>query len=103
MAKSFTVTPGAGDFETVAASQDQALGAAGARGDFIKRLIIVPTAASPGSVTIEDAATQIPIFQGGTSDVRPIVIELDIFSKEGGWSVQTGLNVTVIAVGKFTN
>src|SRR4051812_26437820 len=60
-----------GEYETVAASQtDQALGATGATGDWLARIIIVPASTSPGAVSIKDGAgSAIPIFTGGASSV----------------------------------
>lgn len=91
------------NYETVAASQTgQVLGLNGQTGDFIERLIIRPATTSPGLVTIIDGATSIPIMVAGTTTIAPIVVELNMYSVEGAWSVTTGANVSVIAVGKFT-
>jgi hypothetical protein len=90
-------------YETVAASQTaQVLGLNGAAGDFIERLIIRPATTSPGLVTIRDGSTSIPIMVAGTTTIAPIVVELNMYSVEGAWSVTTGANVSVIAVGRFT-
>lgn len=89
-------------YETVAASQTaQVLGLNGAAGDFIERLIIRPATTSPGLVTILDGSTSIPIMVAGTTTIAPIVVELNMYSTEGAWSVTTGANVSVIAVGRF--
>ncbi len=91
------------NYETVAASQTaQVLGLNGAQGDYVERLIIVPATTSPGLVTILDGATSIPIMVAGTTTIAPIVVELNMYSVSGAWSVTTGTNVSVIAVGKFT-
>ncbi len=99
------ITPQAITYETVAASQTgQALGQAGGEGDYIKRLIIIPATTSPGNVLLLDGATSITVFTGGATSInelRPIVIDLDMFSVSGAWSVTTGGNVSVIAVGVF--
>lgn len=95
----------AGDYETVAASQTaQVLGATGAAGDYIKRLIIVPETTSPGLVTLLDNATSIALWLGGTvgADLTPFEINLDMVSASGAWKITTGANVHVIAVGDFT-
>jgi hypothetical protein len=93
-------------FETVAASQtDQMLGSTGAIGDYLKKIIIIPTDLNPGAVSIEHASTNITIFAGGTasiSELRPIEINLGIRSTLGGWEVTTGAAISVIAVGTFT-
>ena len=91
------------NYETVAASQTgQVLGLVGAAGDFIQRLIIRPATTTPGLVTILDGATSIPIMISGTTTIAPIVVELNMYSVSGAWSVTTGANVSVIAVGVFT-
>ena len=93
-------------YETVAASQsDQVLGGAGAAGNIISKLIIVPATTSPGAVSIKDGAGgAITVFTGGATSVSslaPIVVLLDAVSTSGAWKVTTGANVSVIAVGKF--
>lgn len=91
------------NYETVAAGQTgQVLGLVGAVGDYIERLIIRPATTSPGLVTILDGSTSIPIMVAGTTTIEPIVVELGMQSVSGAWSVTTGSNVSVIAVGKFT-
>lgn len=95
----------AGEYETVAASQTaQVLGATGATGDKIKRLIIVPATVAPGQVLLLDNATSITIYVGGTvsAALEPIVVNLDMVSVSGAWKVTTGANVSVIGVGNFT-
>ena len=94
------------EYETVAASATgQALGATGAAGDFLQRLIIVPATTSPGNVLLLDGAISITVFAGGASSVnelRPIVVEVGALSVSGAWSITTGANVSVIAIGNFT-
>jgi hypothetical protein len=91
------------DYETVAAGvTGQVLGLLGARGDFVERLIIVPATTSPGVVTLIDGSTSIPIMVAGTTTIAPIVVELNIISQTGVWSITTGTNVSVIAIGNFT-
>jgi len=93
-------------YETVAASQTtQVLGGAGAAGDYIERLVIIPATTSPGAVAIKDGAnTAITVFTGGETSVAsltPIVLQLGVKSAVGAWQVTTGANVSVIAVGDF--
>jgi len=92
------------DYETVAAGvTGQVLGLLGAKGDYIERLIISPATTGPGLVTLLDGSTSIPIMvTGGTTTLEPIVVELRMVSQTGAWSITTGNNVTVIAVGNFT-
>ena len=96
----------ANGIETVAASQTgQVLGVAGAKGDYISHLIIIPATTSPGSVALIDNATSTTVFAGGASSVTtlvPFAIPLDALSTSGAWSITTGANVSVIAVGNFS-
>lgn len=94
-------------YETVAASQtDQALGATGAAGDDLDGLLIVPATTSPGAVSIKDGAgSAITVFTGGASSVSnlvPFFVPIGARSIAGAWSVTTGANVSVFAVGNFT-
>lgn len=101
---------GAGDYETVAASQsNQVLGASGAAGDYLGGLLIVPNNLNPGAVTITDGSNSpdiaITVFGGGTASVSnkvPFFVPLGIKSVTGGWRVTTGADVSVIASGNFT-
>lgn len=94
------------DYETVAASQTaQVLGTTGAVGDTLSHILIVPATTSPGAVSILDNATSITVFTGGASSVSnliPFVVPLNLISVSGAWKVTTGVDVSVIAVGKFT-
>lgn len=97
----------AGEYETVAASQtDQALGATGGTGDYLKGVLIVPATTSPGAVSIKDGAgSAITIFTGGASSVSnlvPFMVPLGIYSGAGAWQVTTGANVSAIGIGNFT-
>mgnify|MGYP006189274413 FL=1 len=94
------------EYETVAASQtDQMLGATGAVGDYLEKLLVIPASTSPGAVSIEDGSTNTVVFTGGASSVSnlvPFTIDLGIASVSGGWEITTGANVSVIAFGLFT-
>lgn len=105
------ITPN--DYITVAASQTAqvlgsgASGVGGAKGNYLKRLIIIPGTTGAGAVTLIDgsggSAVSIPVFVTGTlADLSPIVIDLDMVSQVGAWAITTGANVSVIAVGVFT-
>ena len=91
-------------FETVAASQTgQVLGGAGAKGDYLHRLIISVVTVASASVTILDGATSIAILTGAAALVPGIYsIEMNMVSQSGAWSVTTGAGATVIGVGIFT-
>ncbi len=96
-----------GNYETVAAGQTaQALGATGAAGDYLDKVIIVPATTSPGAVQIKDGAgSAITIFPGGASsvaDLKPIVVSVEAVSGAGAWQITTGSNVSAVGVGKFT-
>lgn len=100
-----TQIPAANTYKTVAASQSaQILGTTGAIGDFIARLVITPASTAPGVVTLLDNATTIMPWLGGTvgADLKPFVIEVNAVSVSGAWKVTTGINVSVVAVGRFT-
>ncbi len=94
-------------YETVAAGQtDQALGATGATGDILQRVVIIPANTSPGAVSIKDGAgSDITIFAGGASSLdvaTPFVVELGMKSASGAWKITTGADVSAIGIGKFT-
>lgn len=94
------------EYETVAASQTaQVLGGAGAIGDLLNGLLVIPANLNPGAVTILDNATSITVFAGGTASVGgliPFFIPLGVKSVSGAWKVTTGADVSVVAVGNFT-
>jgi hypothetical protein len=92
------------DYELVAASAtDQVAGPVGGRGDVLERLIIVPETTAAGTVAIQDGdGTAINVFVTGTlADLSTIVIPIGARSRVGAWSITTGANVHVIAVGSF--
>jgi hypothetical protein len=99
-------TVGAGEYETVAASQTaQVLGATGAAGDYIAGILVIPATTSPGNVLLLDNATSITVFTGGASSVSnlvPFFIPLGMISVSGAWKITTGSNVSCIGIGNFT-
>lgn len=100
------ITPEGVEYETVAASQTaQIIGSAGAIGDYIAGILVVPATTSPGNVILLDNATSITVFAGGASSVSnlvPFYIPLGIKSVSGAWKITTGANVSVIGIGNFT-
>lgn len=92
-------------YATIAASTTQALGSAGAIGDTLNALTIIPGTTSPGQVEIKDGSSAaIIVFEGGATsvaDLKSFTINLGAASAAGGWSVITGANVTALASGKF--
>lgn len=98
---------GATGYETVAASQtDQVLGTAGAVGDYLKFLLVIPASLDPGVVQIQDGnGTAITVFAGGTDSVSsliPFAVPVEALSVTGAWSVTTGAAVSVLATGTFS-
>lgn len=97
---------GAGDYETVAASQTaQVLGASGAAGDYISGILVTPADLNPGNVLLLDNATSITVFAGGTDSVSnlvPFFIPLGMVSASGAWKITTGASVSCIGIGNFT-
>ena len=94
-----------GHYETVAASQsDQALGTAGAKGDFLERVVIVVATATTAAVSIKDgggsAISILPNSPGGGVGVYNV--ELNMVSTNGAWKITTGAGSSVIAVGRFS-
>lgn len=98
---------GAGEYETVAASQTaQVLGATGAAGDYIAGILVIPAVVACGLVTLLDGATSIPVFVGGGTTALPscipFFIPLGVKAVGAGWSITTGASVSCIASGNFT-
>jgi hypothetical protein len=98
---------GGDEYELVAASATaQVLGATGATGDWIGRIIIIPAVVACGAVTLLDGANSIPLFVGGGTtallDVKPFPVDINLTSVAGAWKITTGANVSVLAKGDFT-
>jgi hypothetical protein len=93
----------ADQYETVAASQtDQALGATGASGDFLKRVIVCVATAATGTCSIKDGAgSAIPLTAANTP-IGVYIVDLGMVSSSGAWSVTTGAGATAIGIGNFT-
>lgn len=95
------------EYETVAASAtNQAMGATGATGDYLREILVIPATTSPGNIQIKDGAgTAITVFTGGASSVSnlvPFTISLGLTSTAGAWQITTGANVSAIGIGNFT-
>lgn len=89
-------------YETVAAGvTGQVLGGAGAKGDFLFRLICSITTSATSQVTLLDGATSI-IVVPAVSPVGVITIPIESASASGAWSVTTAAGVAVIGVGIFS-
>lgn len=94
------------EYETVAASQtDQVIGDGGTgTQQHLSHLIVFPATTSPGAVTLKDGGTSTTVFAGGSNSVSsliPFLIYFGIDSKNGAFSITTGANVSVWAVGDF--
>src|SRR4029077_7611098 len=89
---------GAGEYETVAASQTaQVLGPTGAAGDYISGILVQPANTSPGGIALLDGATSMTVFTGGAGSVSnlvPFFIPLGMISVNGAWKITTGANVS---------
>ena len=98
------------DYETVAASQsEQPMGAAGAVGDYLAGVLIVPATTSPGAVSVKDGnGSAITIFAGGAGSVvtlHPFFVPIGarcVAATTPGWKITTGANVSAVGVGAFT-
>jgi hypothetical protein len=91
----------------VAASQTAVVlqSSTGAIGDYVSGILVIPTSTSPGNVILIDNATSITVFTGGASSITnlvPFFIPLGAVSRNGAWKITTGVNLSVVAVGKFS-
>ena len=96
---------GGTEYETVAASQtNQVIGAVGAAGDLLSRLICVVTTAATAQVQIKDGSdTAITVFPNSPGGgVGTYTIPIGLLSRTGAWQVTTGAGVAVIACGNFS-
>ena len=89
-------------YEHVASSQTaQVLGATGATGDYLHRLVITVSATATSTVSLLDNTTSHVLVAANTA-IGVYSIEVNTFSKNGAWKVTTGAGAEVIAVGNFT-
>lgn len=93
-----------GMYQDVAASQTAAvLGAAGALGDYLEGVLVIPETLAAGTIALLDGSGSRNIFVAGTlADLSPIWIPVKAYSLTGPWKITTGANVHIIAFGKFT-
>lgn len=91
---------------TIAASQTDSVLAgstkAGAKGDSIKRIIVSVATSATGTCSIKDASGSAIVLTAANTPIGVYIVELDIQSQSGAWSVTTGAGATAIAVGNFT-
>ncbi|HLG28718.1 MAG TPA: hypothetical protein VI387_00790 [Candidatus Brocadiales bacterium] len=94
------------DYEAVAASQsDQILGAVGAVGNVLERLIISVATAATSTVSIKDGDGAAIVITAANTPIGVYTVEIGarcVAATTPGWKVTTGAGATVLAVGKFT-
>lgn len=85
------------DYERVEASQtDQAIGATGAQGDFLHKIILEATT---GTIIVKDGSTTVLTIPAAQAiDVW----EVNLISKNGAWNVTTAASTSCVCVGDFT-
>ena len=91
-------------YQAVPANATTTLGATGAIGDFLGRVIVTAATAATATVSIKDGADTainiLPNSPGGGIGVYSI--QLGIFSRTGAWQIVAGAGSTVLAIGSFT-
>lgn len=92
-------------YQAVAAQKAASALGAGAIGDYLAGLVIVPSTISCGAVSIADGGgSAITVFAGGApslADLKPFYLPIGARSTSGGWSVTTNTAISVIAMGSF--
>lgn len=79
----------------------QVLGGAGAKGDYLHRLIVTVNTAATSTVNLIDGAFSHGLVRANTP-IGVYSIEFNAKSATSGWSVTTGAGVEVLAMGVFT-
>lgn len=92
------------EYETVAAGQTaQVMGATGAVGDYIDKIVISVNTVATATVTLLDGAISIPLLTGSATLVPGVFsLDLGLTSVSGPWKITTGAGATAIGVGNFT-
>lgn len=97
----------ANDYQSIPASTTAVLqGLKGTKGggigDYVRIVTIVPATTTPGAVTLQDGGgAAMTLFTGGTVNLQPFQVFLDIRSVVGPWKIVTGAAVSVIVSGDF--
>lgn len=93
-----------GVYQVCPISATTTLGAHGAVGDFLGRLVITVATAATGAVSIKDGGdTAIPIIAGTPGGgIGVYSVDLSLTSRTGAWQVVTLAGATVLAIGNFT-
>lgn len=90
-------------YEAVAASQTtQTIGATGALGDLLERVIITVVTSATGTVAIKDGGDTAITISAANTPIGVYSVEIGARSKTGAWQITTGAGATAIAVGRFT-
>ena len=96
---------GAGEYETVAASQTaQTLGPTGATGDYISGILVTPATTSPAPLRCSTARHRSRCLPAGLP-VSPIWCRSYFRWDDqcfGAWKITTGASVSCIGIGNFT-
>lgn len=89
-------------YEHVAASATaQVLGATGAAGDYLHRLIITVSTAATSTVSLLDD-TSSHVLLAANSAIGVYSVEVNSKSVNGAWKITTGAGAEVLAIGNFT-
>ena len=88
--------------EAIAASQTNVVvGATGATGDYLHRLVVAVATAATSTVSVIDGSTTVLAIPANTP-IGVYSIEINGVSATGSWKITTGAGVSVLAVGIFT-
>lgn len=100
------VREGPGHYEEVAASQsDQIMGATGAVGDWLERVVISVNTAATGTCSIKDGNGASIVLTAANTPIGVYSVQLGMKAKNAttpGWKLTTGAGVTAFGVGEFT-
>lgn len=90
------------EFVNVSAT-NQVMGATGASGDYLDKLICVVTNVTTSQVQIKDGSgTAITVLPNNVAAIGTYVIPIGLKSTVGSWQVSTAATVTVLATGLFS-
>ena len=88
-------------YEAVAASQTaQVLGATGATGDYLHRIVVAVATAASSTVDVIDGSTTVLSIPANTA-IGVYSVEVNAVSRNGAWKITTGAGASVLAVGVF--
>lgn len=94
------------DYEAVAASQtDQIMGAAGAVGNILERVIVSVNTAATGTCSIKDGNGSAMVLTAANTAIGVYSVPIGarcVNTTTPGWKITTGAGATAIGVGAFT-